>query len=78
MNRKDLAEDIIEEGIGVLFNNLGPIKATKFLQVLGVLKGDSVKEIEEKTEGLSKEKALELISKAKEQNPKLWENLGLI
>ncbi|MGB9612791.1 MAG: hypothetical protein ACPL4K_01250 [Candidatus Margulisiibacteriota bacterium] len=75
---KDLAEDIIEEGISVLFSNLGPIKATKFLQVLSIPKGDAVKEIEEKTEGISKEKALELISRAKAQNPQLWERVGLI
>lgn len=76
---KDLAEDIIEEGMDVLFGNLGPIKATKFLQVLSVPKGDAVKEIEEKTEGISKEKALELmINKAKAQNSQLWEKLRLI
>ena len=78
MNIRNLAEDIIEEGMGILFSNLGPIKATKFLQILSAPKGDAAKEIETKTEGITKEKALDLIAKAKVQNPRLWEKLGLI
>lgn len=54
---------LLERGISVLYKELGPIEAVKFLQKLGVSKGDSVKEIESITEKFSRKEALERIRK---------------
>ena len=56
---------VIEEGMKVLFKELGPVKTIKFFQSLGINKGDSVKEIESITEKLSKEQVLSAIRKAR-------------
>ena len=61
--RKKPKTSVIEEGMKVLFKELGTIKAIKFLQSLGINKGDSVKEIESITEKLSREEALSLLKK---------------
>lgn len=78
MTETNFSEEIISEGLNLLYKNLGPLKATKFLQILSVPKGDSVSEIEGKTEGITKEKALELINTTRNQNRTLWEKLGLV
>ena len=54
---------LLERGISVLYKELGPIEAIKFLQKLGISKGDSVKEIESITEKFSRREALERLRK---------------
>lgn len=54
---------LLERGISVLYKELGPVEAVRFLQKLGVSKGDSVKEIESITEKFSRKEALERIRK---------------
>lgn len=60
-----LETSTIEEGVGVIFKKLGPSKAIKFFQSMGLGKGDSVKEIESITEKMSKEQVIEMIKRAK-------------
>jgi len=72
-----LAEDIFEEGIEALYEKLGAIKTIKFFQLAGVTRGDTLKEIEEKTEKMSKEEVLKLIQKAKGERRDLWERIGV-
>ena len=55
----NLQTTLLERGISVLYKELGPAEAVKFLQKLGVSKGDSVTEIESITEKFSREEALE-------------------
>lgn len=50
---------LVKKGIAALFKKLGPSKAVKFLQKLGISRGDSVKEIESITEKFSRKEALE-------------------
>ena len=54
---------LLERGISVLYKELGPVDAVKFLQKLGIGKGDSVKEIESITEKFSRKEALERLRK---------------
>jgi len=54
---------LLERGISVLYKELGPVEAVKFLQKLGIGKGDSVKEIEGITEKFSRKEALERLRK---------------
>ena len=54
---------LLEKGISVLYKELGPVEAVKFLQKLGIGKGDSVKEIESITEKFSRKEALERLRK---------------
>lgn len=75
---ENLAEDIIKEGVDTLYSNLGTIKTIKFLQMLSLGKGDSVKEIEQKTEQMSKEDVIQLIAQAKKTRPELWKKVGLL
>ncbi|MFV9677536.1 MAG: hypothetical protein ACNYVW_07790 [Methanosarcinales archaeon] len=77
MMKTELAEDIFEDGIEALHEKLGTIKTIKFFQLAGVTRGDSLKEIEEKTERMSKEEALKLIRKVKSERIDLWEKIGV-
>ena len=61
----NLQTTLLERGISVLYKELGPIEAAKFLQKLGVGKGDSVKDIESITEKFSRKEALERLKKYK-------------
>ena len=61
----NLQTTLLERGILVLYKELGPVEAVKFLQKLGVGRGDSVKEIEEITEKFSRKEALERLKKYK-------------
>jgi len=54
------------------------LKALKFLQLIGATKGDSVKEIEQKTEKMSREGIFKLIASVKKNNPDLWKKVGLL
>ena len=56
---------LLERGIAVLYKELGPNETIKFLQNLGVNRGDSVKEIESITEKYSRKEALEKLKKFK-------------
>lgn len=73
-----LGEEILQEGIEALFERLGAVKATKFLQMVSVSKGDTVREIETQTEKMTKDEVLKMIQEAKKSNPKLWEKTGLL
>ena len=73
----ELAEDIFEEGIEALYEKLGAIKTIKFFQLAGVTRGDTLKEIEEKTEKMSKEEVLKLIQETKGGRRDLWEKIGV-
>ena len=44
----------LERGISVLYKELGPVEAVKFLQKLGISRGESVNDIESITEKFSK------------------------
>ena len=73
----ELVEDVIKEGVESLCSKLGVVKTVKFLQLIGVSRGDTVKEIEEKTEKMSKEEALQFIERIKKEKKELWKKMGL-
>lgn len=77
MMKTELAEGIFEEGIEALYEKLGAIKTIKFFQLAGVTRGDTLKEIEEKTEKMSKEEVLKLIQETKGGRRDLWERIGV-
>jgi len=58
-----LQTTLLERGIAALYKELGPVEAVKFLQKLGISRGDSVKEIESITEKFSRKEALERLKK---------------
>ena len=58
-------ETIVEEGVHVLYEELGPEKTIRFFQLVGVQRGDTLKEIEEITRNLSKQDAINLVRKVK-------------
>ena len=58
-------KNVLTEGIEVLFKELGSAKTIEFFQLLGINKGDSLKEIKSITEKLSKEEVLYGIKKAR-------------
>ena len=55
----------MEKGIAVLYRELGPVQTIKFLQRLGINRGDSLKEIESITEKFSRKEALERLKRAR-------------
>lgn len=56
-------ELLLKEAVEVLFKQLGPEKAIKFLQLSGICRGNSVKEIESQTEVMTEEEAVNFILK---------------
>ena len=76
--KETLAEEILKEGIETLYSQLGTLKTLKFLQLIGATKGDSVKEIEQKTEKMSREEILTLVSTIRKGNSGLWKKVGLL
>ena len=62
-----LEQSMIEDGVEAVFKRLGPSKAVKFFQSMGLNKGDSVKEIESITEKMSKEQVIDMIKKTSRQ-----------
>ncbi|MEK6869094.1 MAG: hypothetical protein AABX74_02610 [Nanoarchaeota archaeon] len=66
----------LEKGIKVLFEKLGPVKTIEFFQALGLNKGDSLKEIESKTEKISKEEVSNALKKLR--NAKNKPSMSLI
>jgi len=73
-----IAEEILEEGVETIYKNLGSIKAIKFFQMMGLNKGNSVAELEQKTKAMSKEEVIGLIKKIRQEKKGLWEKIGLI
>ena len=57
-------ENLMEEGINQLYKEFGPVKTIRFFQLVGISRGDTLKEIEEITKKLSKKEALDLVKKA--------------
>lgn len=60
----------------ILREGIASIKTIKFLQLAGVARGDTLKEIEEKTEKMSKEEGLRLIQKTKAERRDFWKKTG--
>lgn len=60
-----LETSTIEKGVEVVFKKLGPSKAIKFFQSMGINKGDSAKEIESITEKMTKEQVIEMLKKVR-------------
>jgi len=76
--KETLADEIVREGIEVLYKQLGTLKTLKFLQLLGATRGDSVKEIEGKTEKMSSVEVLNLVSRVRHNRTALWKRIGLV
>ena len=68
---KDVETMLLEEGLEVLYKKLGVVKATQFVHLLSLGSGDSVKEIEAKTEKMNKAQALSFLSKIRKRNAKI-------
>ena len=51
------------------------IKTIKMFQLVGVTRGDRLKEIEKKTERMSKEEVLKLIQETKAERRDLWDKI---
>ena len=77
MNTK-IAHEIIDEGIEILNKKLGTVKTTKFFQLIGIGHGDSVKELREKTEKLSRKQITLLNNKTQKLRSSLWKKVHLI
>ena len=75
---KGIKSILLEEGLDALIKEMGIIKAIKFIQLLSLGKGNSVREIEGKTERMGKEEALSLIKKIGMKNAKIWKEFGLL
>lgn len=58
-------EELVEEGIKALYKEFGPAKTIRFFQSIGISKGDTLREIEEKTKRMSKKEALEFVKENK-------------
>ena len=56
---------MIEEGVEAVFKKLGPGRAIKFFQNMGMSRGDSVKEIESVTEKMTKGQVIEMLKNSK-------------
>lgn len=75
---KDISTMVLEEGLDVLFREMGIVKTIKFIQLISLGKGDAVQEIETETEKMSKEEALAFINKIRQKNIKIWKEFGLL
>ncbi len=73
-SKKELVESLIIS----VYKEIGPIKTVKFFQLIGVSRGDTLKEIEGKTSQMSKKEALDLIKKAGTKRKDLWKDVGLV
>ena len=56
-------EKLVEEGIRTLYKEFGPAKTIKFFQSIGINRGDTLNEIENKTKEMSKKEAIEFVKK---------------
>ena len=57
-------DNILRKGVKVLYKELGAVQTIEFFRLLGINKGDSLKEIESITKNMSKEEILSLIKKS--------------
>ena len=55
----------MREGVDALYAQLGPSKAIRFLQLTGLFKGDSVKELESRSKKLTKKQVLKLMDESR-------------
>lgn len=55
----------MEKGLTALYKELGVVQTIKFLQSIGINRGDSLKEIESITEKMTKEQVIEMIKRTK-------------
>ena len=60
-----LQAQLMEKGIAALYKELGAVQTIKFLQGIGINRGDSLKEIESITEKFSRKEALERLKRAR-------------
>ncbi|HIH17211.1 MAG TPA: hypothetical protein HA282_05135 [Nanoarchaeota archaeon] len=63
--KAELKEDLIGEEIRKLYKEFGPVRTIKFFKLLGISKGDTLREIEEQTARLSKKEAIRLVKRVK-------------
>lgn len=59
-----MEQDLVKEGVEILYERFGPAKTIKFFQKLGLGRGDTLQEIESITADLSREQALRLVRRA--------------
>ena len=59
-----MEQDLVKEGVEILYERFGPVKTIKFFQMLGLGRGDTLEEIESITSKLSRQQALEFVKKA--------------
>lgn len=60
-----MAQDLVKQGVEILYAKFGPTKTVKFFQLLGLGRGDTLDEIESITAKLSREQALDLVKRAR-------------
>lgn len=60
-----MTQDLVKQGVEILYEKFGPAKTIKFFQLLGLGRGDTLDEIESITAKLSREQALDLVKRAR-------------
>ena len=60
-----MEQDLVKQGVEILYAKFGPAKTIKFFQMLGLGRGDTLEEIEAVTSKLSREQALRMVKKAR-------------
>ena len=60
-----MEQDLVKQGVEILYAKFGPAKTIKFFQMLGLGRGDTLEEIETITAKLSREQALRLVKRAR-------------
>ncbi len=59
--KKELKENLVKRGVQTLYREFGPVKTVKFFQLVGINKGDTLREIEEITKKMTKKEALAFV-----------------
>ncbi len=77
MNTK-IANEIVDEGIKILYTRLGATKTLKFFQLIGLSQGDSVSELAERTKNLTHKDIAVLVKQAQKLRHSLWKKVNLI
>lgn len=75
---KMIEDEILAEGMEALFQRLGPIRAVRFLQLIGATTGDATKELRERTEGMTRDEVLRLVRETRREKGGLWKRIGLV
>ena len=60
----EVKKNLVREGVFALYRELGPAKTIKFFQIVGLHRGDTLKEIEEITKKMSREEAIKFVKKS--------------